>query len=320
MHRVLKASPQDFTYWLRIRPIVCACAALALASCAPSGTGDGQSAFESTLSMVSQNVAPILKEISPELGGLVERLDTSPEKQIQMAAAGAKEVEQEHPRVKDPKLETYLTQMARKLAHGQGTQHWDYEVAVIEDDQLNAFTVGAGQIYVTTGLVAALDDEAQMAMVLGHEIGHITEGHVVSALRDKTMIALAGAAGEGMIGGSAAGGPGDREWLMLIGRIAITAGINGYGRQQEEDADKIGLGYMVEAGYDPQQAPTVFEVFLERYGDQPALVNFLHGDHPTSELRIQMLKRMVAANYAAQGGAGTVNTPTYKKLVTKYKG
>ncbi len=319
MAKFLQAKSQHFSYWL----IACTASllfVLPLTACVSSGTGDGQNAFETVLSTVSKNVTPIVKQFSPKLAELVEKLDTSPEKQIELAAAGAKQVEKKYRRVNDRKLETHLTQMARKLAQGKGTEHWDYEVAVIRDDQLNAFTVGAGQIYVTTGLLHALDNEAQMAMVLGHEIGHITEGHVASALRDETMIALVGGTGETVLMSSATGGPEDRQWFALAGRIALQAGISGYGRQQEEDADDIGVGYMVAAGYDPDEAPKVFEIFYERYGDQPALVNFLHGDHPTNQLRIQMMKRRVAANYAVSEGKGTVNTPAYKKLIAKYKG
>src|SRR5262245_55702663 len=107
---ILKVASQHFSCWLMSRrssPLL----VLPLAACVSTGTGDGQSAFETALSTVSRNVAPILKEVSPELGAIVERLDTSPEKQIELAEAGAREIEQQHPRVGDPKLEAHLTQM-----------------------------------------------------------------------------------------------------------------------------------------------------------------------------------------------------------------
>ena len=97
------------------------------------------------------------------------------------------------------------------------------------------------------------------------------------------------------------------------------AAVNGYGRQQEEDADRLGLQYMVEAGYNPDEMVEVFAVFQERYGDQPGLVNFFHGDHPLNATRIQMVKRIIAANYADKVEGSVTNSKDYKKLVAKYK-
>jgi beta-barrel assembly-enhancing protease len=280
---------------------------------------DGQTGFESAMSSVSQNVAPLLAGFSPQAGDLVASLDTSPAKQQALAEKSAAEIERQYPRVHDPKLESYLTAMARKLAGERGTEGFDYEVAIIQDDQLNAFTVGAGRLYVTTGLLAALNNEAQMAAVLGHEIGHVTEGHVARAQRDQTLIAAAGGTGTTMLAQTSLAGGVDQGAVVAGSGMLVGAAINGYGRQQEEDADRLGLQYMVQAGYNPNEMPAVFEIFEERFGDQPGLVNFFHGDHPLNATRIQMTERIIAANYAGDVENSTTNTKDYKKLVAKYK-
>lgn len=296
------------------RPL-CLAFTLALAGCVT----DGQTGLESAMSSVSQTVAPLLSDFSPQAGDFVASLDTSPEKQKALAAKSAAAVESQHPRVHDPKLESYLTEMARNLSGGRGTESFDYEVAIIQDNDLNAFTVGAGQLYVTTGLIAALSNEAEMAAVLGHEIGHVTEGHVARALRDQTMISMAGNEGTSVLASSNVVAP-DEQGLMASGAGMLTkAAVNGYGRQQEEDADRLGLQYMVEAGYNPDEMVEVFAVFQERYGDQPGLVNFFHGDHPLNATRIQMVKRVIAANYADKVEGSVTNSKDYKKLVAKYK-
>src|SRR5215217_1778226 len=145
MNVAAQANPdyQAFTPQLRALTSTGWLMVIGLAACAPSGSGGGQSSFESAVSTASRNLAPILSELSAELGEVVGRFDTSPEDQKALALTAAEETEREHSRVQDPMIETYLTQMARKIAHGRGADHWDYEVAVIEDQELNAFTIGA---------------------------------------------------------------------------------------------------------------------------------------------------------------------------------
>lgn len=308
-------SRENFSSRLPLARVLGLSVAFALGACVT----DGQTGFESAMSSVSQNVAPLLAEFSPQAGELVASLDTSPAKQKALAEKSAAEIESQHARVHDPKLESYLTAMARKLAAERGAEDFDYEVAIIQDDQLNAFTVGAGRLYVTTGLIAALGNEAQMAAVLGHEIGHVTEGHVARAQRDQTLIAVAGGTGTTMLTQANLAGPAERDVMATGAGMFVGAAINGYGRQQEEDADRLGLEYMVEAGYNPNEMPAVFEVFEERFGDEPGVVNFFHGDHPLNATRIQMTKRIIAANYAAKIEGSVTNTKDYKKLVAKYK-
>jgi len=93
----------------------------------------------------------------------------------------------------------------------------------------------------------------------------------------------------------------------------MNAAVNGHGRSQESEADEVGLGYMVNTGYDPREAPRTFEQLLKEYGDQAALTNFFYGNHPTNVARIERTTALAQSKYAGQVANGRliVNTPEY---------
>jgi predicted Zn-dependent protease len=218
----------------------------------------------------------------------------------------------------DPLLEQYLAGVGERLtpddvraAGGPG-----FKFGVIRDPTLNAFALPTGKIYVHTGLLSRLDNEAQLAMILGHEMTHVTHRHALSVQRDaqnkQTLYGVLGAtaatgvaattAPRGRDGGSTAGaamlGPTAGTIVGLGLQLAAVASINGYGRALERDADDGGMQNLVRAGYDPKEAPKVFELLRSESRDRGSLETFFFGSHPKLTERIETTRELVATRYA----------------------
>jgi predicted Zn-dependent protease len=224
----------------------------------------------------------------------------------------------------DPLLEEYLARVGDRLTSDEVRAAGGpaLKFGVIRDPSLNAFAMPNGKIYVHTGLLSRLDNEAQLATILGHEMTHVTHRHALSFQRDAqnkqiayTVLAMAASIGVAAAAGSRAGA-GDPIGAAVIGQtatailglglqLAAVAAINGYGRDLERDADEAGLQRLVEAGYDPKEAPKVFELLRSESKDRGSLETFFFGSHPRLTERIDTTRAMVQTRYAAAAAAAT---------------
>ncbi len=205
----------------------------------------------------------------------------------------------------DPILEDYLNQVAQRLEPPEVRQQEAIRIRVyaIKDPSLNAFTYPTGSIYVHTGLLARLENEAQLGIVLGHEMTHATHRHALEfqrSARNKMIgfsiaslvgsIAVANAAGKKAEKGDYSGA----YVLSQVGNIMVGLGlelgflaaVNGFGRELEREADQVGMERLVAAGYDPRQAPRVFELLKDDHGDDSRMEVFFFGSHPRLDERI----------------------------------
>src|SRR5215468_8052267 len=190
-----------------------------------------------------------------------------------------------------------------------------FKLAVLRDPTLNAFALPNGHIYVHTGLLSRLDNESQLAMIVGHEMTHVTHRHALSFERDAqtkqilyTVAAIAASIGVAALAGSRAQ-KGDYVGAAVIGQtanailglgLALTAmaAINGYGRDLERDADNGGMENLVRAGYDPKEAPKVFALLRSESKDRGSLETFFFGSHPKLTERIETTEELLRTQYA----------------------
>jgi beta-barrel assembly-enhancing protease len=224
----------------------------------------------------------------------------------------------------DPLLEEYLGQIGDRLlpesvkaAGGPG-----YRFGVIRDPTLNAFAMPNGRMYIHTGLLAQVQNESQLATIIGHEMTHVTNRHALKFTRDAqtkqiiyTVAAIAASIGVAAAAGSmsrnspvggAVLGQTANAILGLGLQLATIAAINGYGRDLEREADAEGLDRMVNAGYDPKEAPKVFALLKDSGGERGALETFFFGSHPRLDERIADTQELVKTRYAAAAGASSV--------------
>jgi predicted Zn-dependent protease len=228
----------------------------------------------------------------------------------------------------DPLLEEYLNDVARRLTPAAvAEQGMPMRIRVLQDPSLNAFAYPNGAIYIHTGLLARVENEAQLATVLGHEIMHVVNRDAVRHYRStrNKVIAANIAAVAASIGISAVAGDQSRQGnavtaavigqtsnaLLGLGlQLGVLAAVNGYGREIEDMADAGAMHLMTQAGYNVNEAPKVHQILLQRYGDPSRLENFFFGNHSRNQERIEHYEQMLSTNYAQVAHASTLITNT----------
>ncbi len=167
-------------------------------------------------------------------------------------------------------------------------------IYVIENKEWNAFAMGNYSIYVFTGLLNDMDDD-EVAIVLGHELVHATHEHSRKQFKRDMWIQL------GLLGALGATSTIDDDTKQAVVALVAVAGAsalqNGYGRGMEDQADRVGLRYAYEAGYDITKGPRLWNRFAKKYGEGNKVVNFFFADHSQSAARATKLEKEIAYNY-----------------------
>jgi len=170
----------------------------------------------------------------------------------------------------------------------------DFRTYVVTNKDWNAFACANGMIVVYDALLRDADDD-EMAIVLGHELVHATHEHSRKEFRSSMFLQLA------VIGALAGAGHGDPNKASavvgLASGFAMTTISNGYSRDAEDQADRVGLRYAFEGDFNVRKGPTLWDRFAKKYGDQAGAVNFFFGNHSSAEARAKNLRREIALNY-----------------------
>ena len=149
----------------------------------------------------------------------------------------------QYPRYPDQALQAYVQQVGERVARHSHRGQLDYHFTVIDSPDINAFALPGGYIYIHRGLMAYLGSEAELAAVLGHEVGHVTARHGV---RQQSQSTAWGVLGQAVAMGTGVGAAAD------VTGVLGNAVVRGYGRDMELEADGLGAEYLARGGYDPQ--------------------------------------------------------------------
>jgi predicted Zn-dependent protease len=212
----------------------------------------------------------------------------SEEQEVAMGAEAAQQVSQSIGLVDDSAMQQYVSQIGVALAADSERPELPWEFAVVDDPTPNAFALPGGYIFITRGLMNLMTSEAELAAVLGHEIGHVTARHSVQQL-SRAQIAQLG------LGLGAVLSPEIAQLGELLGSGVQLLFLR-YGRDAERQADELGFGYALDEGYEPGEAADVFRALLqssELAGRSP-LPNWL-ASHPSEPERIAAVEERVAA-------------------------
>jgi len=167
-------------------------------------------------------------------------------------------------------------------------------VYVVDNPAWNAMAMANYSIYVFSGLIHDLDDD-ELAIVLGHELTHATHEHSRRQAKGGLIQGIAGVAA------TIAAQTIDDDRARMAAQGATVLGVttmgNVYSRDYEDQADRVGLRYVYEAGYDVGKAPGLWKKFADKYGDGNKVTNFFFGDHSTAMQRARALQQEIAFNY-----------------------
>ena len=225
----------------------------------------------------------------------------STKKERELGQEAASEVELTIGLVRDPALAGYVREIGRRLVvQAKERQETAYEFHVADDTEPNAFALPGGFVYVTRGILALANSEDELAGVIGHEIGHVVARHSVRRLEATTPFTVLFGIPSAIVGvvSPALGGI-----LGGVGKLASGLVLAPYSREQEREADKIGIELAARAGWDPAGLPAMLHT-LEREqalaGSDPSRVSFF-ANHPATPERVR--DTTAAARTLARGAA-----------------
>ncbi len=265
--------------------------------------------------------------------GAPELVLMSEKKEIEIGAQMHREIVAKNGLNRGQDLQDYVNGIGQELAAVSERPDLDFTFTVLDDDTVNAFALPGGYIYVTRGLLAHLKSEAELAAVLGHEIGHVTARHAVSRDRQNKLLGALGIASAIATGSTVAS-----EATNIVGQGVVSR----YGRQQELQADELGATYIAKVGYPSDAAANSIEVIkrkelfeLEQARLEGRKANVYHGffaTHPDNDTRLreivdaaaniptagergyreeEYLKRIDGLRYGPKGRAGVTRGNTY---------
>jgi len=217
----------------------------------------------------------------------------------------------------DQALQDYVNELGQRLARVSHRPDLEWHFTVTDGDRINAFALPGGYIYVERGIMAYINSEAELASILGHEIGHVTARHSV---RQQTQ-----GMATGILATAAAIFSGNRA-IADLANIGGAAMMRGYGREMELEADRLGAGYMAKIGYDPQSVIKMLGVLKNQElfemdrakaeGREPQIYHGVFSTHPSADQRLQQAVALAGAPFIKAGETrGIVGHDEYLKKI-----
>ncbi|NOQ52364.1 MAG: M48 family metalloprotease [Desulfuromonadaceae bacterium] len=211
----------------------------------------------------------------------------------------------------DEVLNAYVDRVGKRVARYSHRPELEYTFQVVNDSAPNAFALPGCFIAISRGLLVNLENEAQLAAVLGHEIGHVTARHSVQGIQRSTLLS----ATVGLLGTVA--GEGYGELTTQVGGVAANLVNKRYSREQESEADQLGIDYMTQAGYAPQGAIELQEIFYRKIegGQNPDWLSGLFRSHPFSKERLEANRNYVRSRYAGGRSGYGLDRKSYRQAI-----
>lgn len=264
------------------------------------GLGGGKSRFiiAIVLAMVGLVTYFSREKVTNPQTGQTYRVAMSTQEEVALGLRAAPQLAQQMGGAVDPRSDPHarlVAEVGAKLVAGSGVRSTPYagnfNFYLLDDARtINAFALPGGQVFITRGMLHRLENEAQLAGVLGHEIGHVVGQHGAQQMaKGQLGQMLATAVG---VAGSDSGNQAAIAAQMANQLLQLR-----YGREHESESDTLGLRYMTEAGYDPSAMLGVMKVLPEasRGNRQPEFLQ----SHPHPQTRIETIERYLKQNYPA---------------------
>ncbi len=234
--------------------------------------------------------------------------------ELAMGSQASAQINQQMPMVDSAALQSYVQRVGEGLARNSHRSNLEYHFKVVDSADINAFALPGGYIYMNRGLMAYLNSEAELAAVLGHEIGHVTARHGV---RQQSMAMGSGLLGQLVTIGTGVQAAGD------LSNLLGTALVKGYGRDMELQADGLGAEYLARSGYRPDAVLEVIGVLKDQdtfarqqaaeRGKQVESYHGLFASHPTHDQRLQQV--VGQARELSTGSSQRVGRDDYLKAI-----
>lgn len=218
--------------------------------------------------------------------------------EVSIGRSEDRRVRQQYAIYDDAELQRYVSDIGQRLAKASHRPGLQYQFVVVDSPEVNAFALPGGFIYITRGIMAYLNSEAELAAVLGHELGHVTARHSVQQLSAATAANVGASILQILV--PQVRNTGADTLVNLLGGALLS----GYGREHELEADRLGAEYLARTGYDPQAMIRVVGVLKNQElfdaeiakaeGREPRRYHGLFATHPDNDTRLQEVVREAA--------------------------
>ncbi len=214
--------------------------------------------------------------------------------EIQMGRDADPEIVASMGLVDDPGLQDYVSGIGKRLSQVSERPDLPWSYKVVDDPVVNAFALPGGFVYVTRGILAYFEDEAELAGVLGHETGHVTAQHSVNQISRQQLEQLG-------LGVGSILSPTVAQYGGLLGAGLQLLNLK-YSREDESQADELGLRYMTRLDYDPQAMIGVFQMLSQVSGSADSRIPEWQSTHPYPENREARMRELIAQQNLSSGG------------------
>ncbi|WP_420126687.1 M48 family metallopeptidase [Longimicrobium sp.] len=233
----------------------------------------------------------------------------STQQEVALGADYSAQINRQMPMLNDQATLNYINQIGSQLAAIADPRGIRYHFYVVNSDVVNAFALPGGYVYVNRGIIERADNVSELAGVLAHEIGHVAERHSIEQLQRAQNANLGLNVLYGVLLGRAPSGV--EQAGIQVGGSAVFAG---YTRDAEREADRVGVAYLMRAGYNPNGLATFFEELLSLQQRQPSRVEQWFATHPTTQERVANARAIIAATPGAQGANLTTDTRAFQNI------
>lgn len=217
------------------------------------------------------------------------------QQELEMGRQYAAEINQQLPIVEDAAIHRYINDLGTRIQRQPGNRDIPYTFYVVNIDQVNAFAVPGGHVYINRGLIERSENLSELAGVVGHEIGHVEARHSAEML-ERMQAAQAGLAIATVLVG---------EQPRGVAGAAVQVGAQAYfshhSREDELEADAIAVRLLPGAGIDPRGIETFFQKLLADQERQPSLLEQWFSTHPLTAERIEQVRAMIAGTRLPPG-------------------
>jgi predicted Zn-dependent protease len=234
--------------------------------------------------------------------------------EVTLGAQYADQINRQLPLVTDPEVMRYITVLGDSIARVADQRNLDWHFYVVDQMEINAFAVPGGYIYVNRGLIERSETLSELAGVLGHEIGHVTERHSME------QMAKAQQANVGLTIGCILA---PQVCNSGVGSAAVQLGAGGlfakFSRDDEREADRVAIDFVVRAGIDPRGIPTMFRTLLAERQRRPDALEGMFSTHPLAEDRVAETEAIINAIDPVILQSLTTDTPAFQQFKRRLK-
>ncbi len=229
----------------------------------------------------------------------------SEEDELKLAEEVHSQVTKEFKLIQNQPVNAYITNLGNRLARKSERPNIPWRFYVVNDKSVNAFATLGGRVYIHTGLIAATSTEAQLASVMGHEIGHIVGRHGLENVKRSQKLGI-GAAAASILGAIIGGTAG--SIIDLAGNLIAGGFLMKHSRDAEREADFLGLYNLDHASYNTTEMIAMFEILNSLSRNQPSSIGSIMASHPAPAERAQNTAREIEEHLGLGAGGRRVTT------------